>query len=223
MNLSITAMRGYRARRHPPRVGGMRLCWPTWSSGHSARRRDTAWRLWPPSKAGAALGRRMLPGLLFVCAMSLPALLAPAVDARVVSAFTMETGATRGSGSVADVNGAVVSTGLPVAPDDGTEMTFALKPRLGGVNTVAYASFPAAGGRAVNGSFNFTVAPGGASGTGAATSSGKGGGTPWALLVAVLAAVAAFIVGGFFIAVRSRREYLDMEARKAARPSDEDR
>ncbi len=44
----------------------------------------------------------------------------------------------------------------------------------------------------------------------------------WGFIVAIVVALIAFIVGGLFIVMRSRREYLAMERRKALRPPDED-
>ena len=141
-----------------------------------------------------------------------------AAPAQVFITFAGETSATRSSGSVTDVQGAVVSTGWSIDPSDRTTMTIALKPGLGsGVYTVQYASFAEDDGQVTNGSFIFTVAPG------AATSvrSGGSGGAPWGLVLAVGLAIVAFIACGLVIVVRSRREYLAMMAREAARKRDE--
>jgi uncharacterized membrane protein (DUF485 family) len=56
----------------------------------------------------------------------------------------------------------------------------------------------------------------------AAVKGGTGGSAPWGFLLAIFAAVAIFIVAGIFIALRSRREYLDEQARKAAMPRESD-
>ena len=50
---------------------------------------------------------------------------------------------------------------------------------------------------------------------------GTGGSAPWGFLLAIFAAIAIFIVAGIFIVLRSRREYLDEQARKAAMPQDD--
>jgi hypothetical protein len=52
--------------------------------------------------------------------------------------------------------------------------------------------------------------------------SGSGGGAHWGFLVAIAIAIIAFIACGLVIALRARREYLAIEARKASRPSDEE-
>jgi hypothetical protein len=52
---------------------------------------------------------------------------------------------------------------------------------------------------------------------------GGGGAAPWGLLLGVAAAVAAFIICGLVIVMRSRREYLAMTAREASRQPDEDK
>lgn len=66
----------------------------------------------------------------------------------------------------------------------------------------------------------FATLVGAASGATSVTSSN--GGAHWGFLIAIGVGVAAFVIGGLFIALRSRREYLDMEARKASRPPDEE-
>ena len=58
-----------------------------------------------------------------------------------------------------------------------------------------------------------------ASGTTSVTAN-NGGGARWGFLVAIFVAVIAFVGGGAFIVVRSRREYRAMEARKASQPPD---
>ena len=133
---------------------------------------------------------------------------------QVFITFAGATSATRSNGSVTDARGADVSTGWSVDPSDHTTMTVTLKPGLGsGVYTVQYASFAEDDGQVTNGSFIFTVAPG------AATSvrSGGGGGAPWGLVVAVGLAIVAFVACGLIIVLRSRRDYLAMMAREAAR------
>jgi hypothetical protein len=50
----------------------------------------------------------------------------------------------------------------------------------------------------------------------------NGAGAGWGFLVAIGLAIVAFLVGGVLIAVRARRDYLAMEARRAARPPDEE-
>lgn len=49
-----------------------------------------------------------------------------------------------------------------------------------------------------------------------------GGGAPWAFVLAIVAAIAIFVIGGLLIVLRSRREYLDDQARNAARLRDDD-
>jgi methionine-rich copper-binding protein CopC len=132
--------------------------------------------------------------------------------AQVFLTFTGATSTTRSSGSVVDSHGAAVSTGWSLDPGDHATMTILLKPGLGsGVYTVQYTSDAEDDGAVTNGSFIFTVAPA------AATSvrSGGSGGAPWGLLLAVGAAVVAFVACGLVIVVRSRREYLAMMAREA--------
>ena len=51
--------------------------------------------------------------------------------------------------------------------------------------------------------------------------SSNGSGAHWGFLIAIAVAIIAFIGCGLFIVLRSRREYLAMEARKASRPPDE--
>ncbi|HEY8292229.1 MAG TPA: hypothetical protein VIG44_07070 [Thermomicrobiales bacterium] len=59
--------------------------------------------------------------------------------------------------------------------------------------------------------------------TGAASvKGGAGSSAPWGFIVGVGAAIAIFIVGGLFIALRARRDYLDEQARKAAKPRDDE-
>ncbi|MGI8857769.1 MAG: hypothetical protein ACR2JW_18695 [Thermomicrobiales bacterium] len=60
---------------------------------------------------------------------------------------------------------------------------------------------------------------GAASGATSVTSR-SGGGARWGFLIAIAVGVAAFVIGGLFIALRSRREYLAMEAQKASRSPD---
>ncbi len=57
---------------------------------------------------------------------------------------------------------------------------------------------------------------------GAPSVTSRSGGAHWGLLIAIAVGVAAFVVSGLFIIVRSRREYLDIEARKASRPPEEE-
>ena len=129
--------------------------------------------------------------------------------------FAGETSATRSNGSVTDARGTVVSTRWSVDPSDHTTMTIALKPGLGnGVYTVQYTSYSEDDSQTTNGSFIFVIA---------ATSVRSGGssGAPWGLVLAVGAAVVAFIACGLVIVLRSRREYLAMMAREASRKRDE--
>ena len=58
-----------------------------------------------------------------------------------------------------------------------------------------------------------------------ATSSIKantGGSAPWVFVLAIVAAIAIFILGGLFIVLRSRSDYLAEQARKAAKVGDDD-
>jgi uncharacterized membrane protein (DUF485 family) len=70
-------------------------------------------------------------------------------------------------------------------------------------------------------SISFAALVGAANGATSVRSS-NGSGAHWGFLVAIAVAVIAFIGCGLFIVVRSRREYLAMEARKASRPPDEE-
>jgi uncharacterized membrane protein (DUF485 family) len=70
-------------------------------------------------------------------------------------------------------------------------------------------------------SIAFAALVGAANGATSVTSS-NGSGAHWGFLIAIAVAIIAFIVCGLFIVVRSRREYLAMEARKASRPPDEE-
>ncbi len=45
---------------------------------------------------------------------------------------------------------------------------------------------------------------------------GTGGSARWGFVLAIVAAIAIFIVGGLFVAIRARGEYLDEQRRKAA-------
>lgn len=55
----------------------------------------------------------------------------------------------------------------------------------------------------------------------ASVKGGTGSSAPWGLLLAIFAAVAIFVIGGLVIALQSRREYLNEQARKAAKPRDD--
>ena len=70
-------------------------------------------------------------------------------------------------------------------------------------------------------SISFDALVGAANGATSVTSS-NGSGAHWGFLIAIAVAIIAFIVCGLFIVLRSRREYLAMEARKASRPPDEE-
>jgi uncharacterized membrane protein (DUF485 family) len=59
-------------------------------------------------------------------------------------------------------------------------------------------------------------------GTASSITTTSGSSAPWGLLLAICAAVAIFVVAGIFIVLRSRREYLDEQARKAAMPRESD-
>jgi hypothetical protein len=59
--------------------------------------------------------------------------------------------------------------------------------------------------------------------TGAASvKGGTSGSAPWGFIVGIGAAIAIFVVGGLFIVLRARREYLDEQARQAAKAPDDD-
>jgi Na+/melibiose symporter-like transporter len=60
-----------------------------------------------------------------------------------------------------------------------------------------------------------------ATGAPASVKGGAGGSAPWGFLLAIFAAITIFIIAGVFIVLRSRREYLDEQARKAAMPRDD--
>ncbi len=55
----------------------------------------------------------------------------------------------------------------------------------------------------------------------ASVKAGTGGSAPWGLLLAIVGALAIFVVGGIFVAMRARREYLDEQRRNAAMPKDD--
>jgi H+/gluconate symporter-like permease len=61
-----------------------------------------------------------------------------------------------------------------------------------------------------------------ATGTASSIKAHTGGSAPWGFVVAIVAAIVIFIVGGLLIVLRSRREYLDEQARKAALSRDDD-
>ena len=67
----------------------------------------------------------------------------------------------------------------------------------------------------------FASLVGAANGATSVTSS-SGRGANWGFLVAIAIAIVAFIACGLVIALRARREYLAMEARKASRPPDDE-
>ena len=59
-------------------------------------------------------------------------------------------------------------------------------------------------------------------GTASSVTTNTGSSAPWGFLLAIGAAIAIFIVAGVFIVLRSRREYLDEQARNAARSRESD-
>ena len=61
-----------------------------------------------------------------------------------------------------------------------------------------------------------------ATGIASSITTNTGSSAPWGLVLAIVAAIAIFIIGGIFIVLRSRREYLDEQARKTAMPRDGD-
>lgn len=61
-----------------------------------------------------------------------------------------------------------------------------------------------------------------ATSTASSIKSNTGGSAPWGFVVAIVAAIAIFIAGGLLIVLRSRREYLDEQARKAALSQEDD-
>lgn len=54
--------------------------------------------------------------------------------------------------------------------------------------------------------------------TGSAVSvkAGTGGSARWGFVLAIVAAIAIFVVGGLFVVIRARGEYLDEQRRKVA-------
>ncbi|MCA1669417.1 MAG: hypothetical protein LC793_18885 [Thermomicrobia bacterium] len=55
----------------------------------------------------------------------------------------------------------------------------------------------------------------------ASVKTSTGGGARWGFLLAIFAAFAIFVVGGLFVILRSRSEYLDEQRRKATMANDE--
>lgn len=56
----------------------------------------------------------------------------------------------------------------------------------------------------------------------ASVKAGTGGSARWGFVLAIVAAIAIFVVGGFFVAIRARGEYLDEQRRKAAMPQEDE-
>jgi len=50
----------------------------------------------------------------------------------------------------------------------------------------------------------------------ASVKAGMGGSARWGFVLAIVAAIAIFVVGGLFVVIRARGEYLDEQRRKAA-------
>jgi len=61
-----------------------------------------------------------------------------------------------------------------------------------------------------------------ATGTAPSIKTNTGSSAPWGVILGIGAAIAIFIIGGLFIGLRARRDYLDEQARKAAMPRDDD-
>jgi uncharacterized membrane protein len=60
-----------------------------------------------------------------------------------------------------------------------------------------------------------------ATGASASVKASRGGSARWGFVLAIVAAIAIFLVGGLFVVLRSRGEYLDEQARKANMPQDD--
>ena len=56
----------------------------------------------------------------------------------------------------------------------------------------------------------------------ASVKAGTGGSTRWGFVLAIFAALAIFVIGGLFVGIRARGEYLDEQRRKAAMPRDDE-
>jgi len=67
---------------------------------------------------------------------------------------------------------------------------------------------------AANGPTVATLSPT-ATGASASVNAGAGGSARWGFVLAIVAAIAIFGIGGFFVVIRARREYLDEQRRKA--------
>ncbi|MDQ2786910.1 MAG: hypothetical protein M3Y58_18115 [Chloroflexota bacterium] len=69
-----------------------------------------------------------------------------------------------------------------------------------------------------------SVATPSASATASAASvkAGTGGSARWGFVLAIGAAIAIFIVGGLFVAMRARGDYLDEQRRNAAMPREDE-
>ncbi len=74
---------------------------------------------------------------------------------------------------------------------------------------------------AANGPTVATPSPA-ATGSAASVKAGTGGSARWGFVLAIVAALAIFVVGGFFVAIRARGEYRDEQRRKAAMLRDDD-
>ncbi|MDQ6907148.1 MAG: hypothetical protein M3176_09990 [Chloroflexota bacterium] len=61
-----------------------------------------------------------------------------------------------------------------------------------------------------------------ATGTSASVKASTGGSARWGFVLAIFAAIAIFVIGGLFVAIRARGEYLGEQRRKSPMPQEDE-